>query len=163
MVRQISSNLHPSQRTKARLSNPSEAKLVDDEKIYQLRLKGNNDRQIANELEISVEQVRHTLKVRLNLELDHESPEKRMSILQLERERLDHVLAAHWDMMEAGDRVSTEAVLKTIALRIKLEKLDQLDPETQQSTVLVIAGSERDYIQGLRRLAVHDHSQEDQS
>lgn len=148
MGRPVSTNLHPSQSTKRRVLNRST--VVDDEEIYKAKIKGQTNQQIADELRISLEQVRHALSTRMDIELSRESPESRLSILNLERERLDHIQAAHWEMAMAGDRISTDAVLKVIALRIKLEKLDQLDPETQANTVLVVAGSEREYIQALK-------------
>jgi len=79
--------------------------------------------------------------------------EDRDTILQLEMDRLNFAQSKIWPSVEYGDLKAIETLLKIIQVRSKLQGLDMIDPTSGTNTVLVVGGSEADYIERLRNLA----------
>lgn len=123
------------------------------ERICQLRVQGWTEQQIADELNCELIYVRQQIAKRMNHEADLTSAEERQVLLQLERDRLDGLVKAHWLAATNGDPRSSDVVLKCIQTRIKLEKLDAEDISAGNSTVLVIGGQEKDYLATLMAAA----------
>lgn len=78
---------------------------------------------------------------------------ERQSILAMELERLDDLQDAHWESAQYGDIKSGEFVLKVMAHRMKLLKLDQPDADTSQQTVLIVGKAESSYVEQLKEIA----------
>jgi hypothetical protein len=76
--------------------------------------------------------------------------ESRTELLDLELDRLNYMLSKIWQQIEYGDLNSIRTGMAIIAQRTKLLGLDLPDASTQQQTVLVVSGSEADYIKALQ-------------
>jgi predicted DNA-binding protein (UPF0251 family) len=142
----------PQPRQKKRLERQKAvaAKLVDAEEIYRLKVKGLSTQQIAEAMGISAKEVANAVNTRLKIELSMITSEDREGMLKLEMDRYDALQAAHWDMAMAGDPASSNIVIKVFAERAKRLQMDALDPTTQHQTILVVAGSEQEYIKSLQ-------------
>lgn len=152
MAEQSSSNGHRSPKKKLQTKKAvQEAKLVDVDEVYRLRVKGLSPAQVAEAMDISVSQVAGAINTRLKLELSMITSEDREGMLKLEMDRYDALQAAHWDMAMAGDPQSSNIVIKIFAERAKRMQMDLLDPSTSQQTILVVAGSEQEYIKSLQQ------------
>lgn len=123
------------------------------EEAYAMKRKGMSIRAIAQHFETTPKTVYDWINTRMKTEVGLITAEERSGILQLELDRLDDLQAAHWESAMYGDPKSTEAVLKVMGLRHKLLNLDALDPETQRQQVLVVAGSEAEYLKALQQAA----------
>jgi transcriptional regulator len=67
--------------------------------------------------------------------------------------RLNYMQSKVWLGVEAGDPKSIDAALKIIALRTRLTGLDQVDATAGQQTVLVVGGSEGEFVEKLKLVA----------
>lgn len=121
------------------------------EEAYKLRVQGYDSNEIAERLMMTPASVRELINRRMKREANLITNEERQGILHLELARLDALQAAHWEAAMFGDPKSTDAVLKIIALRSKLTNLDIVDPEALRAQVLVVGGSEEDYVRALQR------------
>lgn len=151
MAEQTSTDVRPSRPRSRKSSRKTlEAKLVDAEGIYDLRVKGLTVTEIADHMGISEAEVANAINTRLKIELSMITSEDREGMLKLEMDRYDALQKAHWDMAMAGDPASSNIVLKIFAERAKRMQMDALDPQQHQNTILVVAGSEQEYIKSLQ-------------
>jgi hypothetical protein len=87
------------------------------------------------------------------------TPEQQQAALQVELDRLDALQRGCWPAATTGDVKSAQLALKIIVERAKLLGLDRISEDAQPST-LVIAGSEQEYIAGLKQvIAATDSTQ----
>jgi len=120
---------------------------------YALAVRGLSYQEIGLELHCSADVVGQIISKQLGYEADQLSVENKNSMLALENARLNAVQRAHWSAMEMGDPKSSDIVLRVIALRSKINKLDVPDAVINQNTVLVIGGQQADYIEKLKELS----------
>jgi hypothetical protein len=121
---------------------------------YQLKLAGLSLSEIADRLKYtSGGAVAKAIKDEMLRNAQDTEPETRETILDLEIARLDYMQARLWMGVEAGDPKAIESVLKIITLRARLRGLDQVDATKGQHTVLVVGGSEKEYVDGLKLVA----------
>lgn len=119
-----------------------------------MKLAGRTLQEIADELGYrSTTEVAHALTTNLRSEAAYITEAGRAGMLQMELDRLDRLQARCWPSAMTGDPKSVEAVLKIMDRRIRITGLDSVDTASQQRTVLVIGGSEQDYVQKLKELA----------
>lgn len=120
---------------------------------YKYKRQGRSLRWIANELGYEdSRQVSQAIAEELKREAEVVSAEERGGILHLENDRLDELQATYYESATLGDFKSLDAVMKIMAHRAKINKLDAIDTQTQQHTVLVIGGAEDEYVQKLKEL-----------
>jgi hypothetical protein len=79
------------------------------------------------------------------------TPEQQHAALQLEVDRLDTLQRGCWQAATTGEVKSAQLALKIIVERAKLLGLDRV-PEDAQPQTIVIAGSEEEYIAGLKQV-----------
>lgn len=119
------------------------------ESSYRLLLAGKTKEEIAEQLKITPQRVVDVINSRMKTEASMITSEERNGLIQLQMDRYNALLAAHWQAATFGDFKSTELVLKTMAEMNKLNRLGDLDPEANKSAVLVIRGEEENYIKAL--------------
>ena len=120
---------------------------------YLMKQAGHTLREIADDLGYATdEEVAHAIKERLKTEAKHITSAGRAGLLQLEIDRLEALHKAYWRGALAGDREDAKFVLQVADRLIKLTQLDSLDTATQQARVLVVSGSEQDYVEKLKEL-----------
>lgn len=131
---------------------PVEAQVVDSRAVaaYKLRLEGKPLYDIADALDMTESQVELAINNRMKTERTLISSKEREGIISLQDARYEAIIAAHWANMLAADDKSTALVLKAMHQKEQLLQLASLDPETSQSTVLVIGGQEASYIKALK-------------
>ncbi|MGN6610121.1 MAG: hypothetical protein ACTHMS_24325 [Jatrophihabitans sp.] len=88
-----------------------------------------------------------------------EGAEQRRLAFRTELDRLEDLHAAYWPQALQGDVVAAHMVLKAAGLRMKLQGLDRPVPEDRtDGEVLVVAGTEAEYVEQLRAIASDDWS-----
>lgn len=122
------------------------------EYVYNLTLRGVPASEIAAELGVDLTHVYAIIEHAFRAEASAISPENKQGLIALEVGRLNKIQRASWDAMEMGDSKAADIILKCIALRMKIQKLDLPDAAINQNTVLVIAGQTQDYIERLKEL-----------
>ena len=128
--------------------------LTRAQEAYEMKLSGRTPREIADELGYeSPMAVVNAIRSQMKSEASFLTDTDRQSLLQMEMDRLDRLLAKVWPSAMTGDPKSVEAALKITDRRIKITGLDAVDTTTQAHTVLVIGGQEQDYISKLKELA----------
>lgn len=120
---------------------------------YQLRRQGKRLSQIADDLGYSdAKEVLRAIAEQMKVEAEMLTTMDRHGILQMENDRLDELQAVYYQSALLGDFDSLKAVLTIIDKRIKINKLDAVDTQDQQHTVLVVGGTEADYVAKLKEL-----------
>ena len=123
------------------------------EQAYDLKRQGKTLQFIADELGYSsVAEVSTAISSRMELEAQYITVEERQSLLQMENDRLDELQAVYYPSALLGDFKSADMVLRIMAMRQKVNKMDALDTDTNQQTVLIIGGKEEDYVKQLKAL-----------
>ena len=89
----------------------------------ELRMSGLRYRQIAAQLGVSAQQIHRDVTKAL-LEVAALSEEDAEAVRELETQRLDTLLTAHWDEAIGGDRKATECVLRILTRRAKMLGID---------------------------------------
>lgn len=118
---------------------------------YQLKLAGLALSEIADRLNYtSGAAVAKAIKDEMISNARDIEPETREELLDLEIARLDYMQSKLWMGVEVGDVKSIDQMLKIIQLRARLRGLDQVDAETGKQTVLVVGGTEADYVNKLK-------------
>lgn len=124
------------------------------EEAYQLRLSGMSHSDIADVLGYTTGvEVAQALRMRFKSDATKLTTEDRDSILQMELDRLDKLRTKHWEAAMLGDLPSGEMLLKIHDRVVKITGIDGVDTATQQATVLVIGGIEKDYVAALKELS----------
>jgi hypothetical protein len=135
---------------------PLEGQLVRSKAwhAYQLKLAGLSLSEIAGHLNYtSGAVVAKAIKDEMISAARDIEPETRESLLDLEIERLNFAQSKIWMAVEAGDVKAIELLLKIVTLRAKLQGVDVLDASKGQQTVLVVGGSEGEYVAKLKLVA----------
>lgn len=123
------------------------------EQAYEMKLSGKTLSAIADELGYrSTIEVAQALSSQMKQDAEYMTESGRMGILQMENDRLDRLLEKCWPSAMLNDFRSIESVLHIMDRRIKINRLDAVDTATQQHTVLVVGGSEQDYVNRLKEL-----------
>lgn len=118
---------------------------------YQLKLAGLSLSEIAAHLNFtSGAAAAKAIRDEMIADAKDIEPETRESLLDLEIARLDYMQSKLWMYVEAGDIKAIDETLKIIQLRSRLRGLDQVDASASQQTVLVVGGSEADYVSKLK-------------
>jgi|SRR4051812_3718267 hypothetical protein len=121
---------------------------------YQLKMAGLSLNEIADRLNYtSGAAVAKAIKDEMIRDARDIEPETRETMLDLEIARLNYMQSKVWLGVEAGDPKSIDAALKIIALRTRLTGLDQVDATAGQQTVLVVGGSEGEFVEKLKLVA----------
>lgn len=124
---------------------------------YQLKIAGLSLREIADRLHYtSGAAVAKAIRDEMIRDAKDIEPDTRETLLEMEVARLDYMQSKVWLGVEAGDPKSIDAALKIIALRVRLEGLDQVDATKGQQTVLVVGGEEGEYVAKLKLVAGED-------
>lgn len=131
---------------------PLEGEIVDSRAVaaFKLRLAGKPLWEIADELEMTEDDVIRAINTRMKTERSMISAGEREGIIHLQDARYEQIIASNWGMMAAGDDKAAQIILKAMHQKEQLLQLAALDPETSQRTVLVIGGKEADYVQSLK-------------
>lgn len=118
---------------------------------YQLKMAGLHLSEIADRLNYtSGAAVAKAIKDEMLSAAKDTEPDTRETLLDLEISRLDYMQSKLWMYVEAGDIKAIDQTLKIIQLRARLRGLDQVDATAGQQTVLVVGGSEADYVNKLK-------------
>lgn len=118
-------------------------------RIRALRLEGKTVPEIAATLGLKLATVRQSLTNQLKMESAKLDSDEITSILQMEMDRLDHMLNAHWHAAKAGDIDSTKAVLAVGKERREWLKWAQPEPTAElgiTNNILVVGGTEAEFL-----------------
>lgn len=121
-------------------------------RVRAMRLEGKTVAQISAALQLKPAVVKQCLTNQLKAESAKLDGEEINGILQLEMDRLDHLLQAHWWAAQAGDIDSTKAVLAIGKERREWLKWAQPAPTNEigvVQNVLVVGGSENEFLASL--------------
>ena len=115
-----------------------------------MRLGGKLPSEIAEDLQLPVEQVLRMISELFAHDADFLTKQERGFALGQEVMRLDRLQAALWEQAMLGDPRSVDAVVKIIQTRARITGLEQADPVVNKNLVLVMGEREEDYINALK-------------
>lgn len=119
--------------------------------VYHLRRGGMSHTEIAARLGISYAECIRDFRSFQKKAMAEFGPEDRVSLTQLEVDRLDALQLAVWDAAMAGDTKAVTSVLQIINTRTKLLGLDQLtvNDSTQLHDILIVGEAQQDFVEAL--------------
>lgn len=119
---------------------------------YQMKQAGMPLSEIAEKLGYpSAVDVSHAISSRMATERNYLTSSERESLLTLQVARYETVLSAHWAAMQMADPASSNIVLKALSDLNKVLGLYEVSTTVDKMQVLVIGGSEADYINTLKK------------
>lgn len=121
-------------------------------RIRAMRLEGKTIPEISAALDLKPAVVKQSLTNQLKMESAKLDGDEISGILQLEMERLDHMLQAHWWAAKAGDVDSSKMVLAIGKERREWLKWAKPEPTNEVgvvNNVLVVGGGESEFLAAL--------------
>lgn len=134
---------------------PTEVELVGSkaEQAYHLLRIGHSPSDVARDVGYrSTSVMRRAIKEKMGSDAAKLDSDEREGILHMELEMLYDLRRAHYEAAMIGDLKSAEVLLKVHDRVMKAIGADSMDTQTQQHAVLVIGGSEADYVEKLKEL-----------
>ena len=131
----------------------SETEQADAAQIYHAKLAGLSFDEISDRFHITADKAIDLYRQRVVQAGKLFGGSDRKLVKQIELDRLDALQAPYWLAATSGDIKAGEFVLKVIALRMKLENLDQsvVDSSSEMSRVLIVGGSQAEFLEALRQ------------
>jgi hypothetical protein len=121
-------------------------------RVRELRLQGKTVPQIAAELNLKPSTVKQSLTNHLKAEAARLDEVEIGSIIQLEMDRLDHLIQAHWFAAQTGDIDSGRMLISVSKERrewLKWAKPENTGEVGITNNILVVGGSESEFIASL--------------